>query len=71
MVAKTDIDFEPYERDMAEFFDAGRKAGKSETDTARAANRARANDLREEQQAAQRRREAQTDANRVSQQTSC
>ena len=57
MVAKTDPDFDQYERDIAEFFAAGKKEGASKLEKRKVANKSRSLDLREEQQAAQRRRE--------------
>lgn len=63
MVAtQTSPDFDAYERDLAEFFDAGKKQGATKLERKKVANRSRSLDLREEQQAAQRRREAQRDA---------
>lgn len=64
MAAQTDPDFDRYERELADMFDFGRKQGASDIDTQRQTNKARSLELREEQQAAQRRREAQRDAQR-------
>lgn len=56
--------FDPYERDLKEYYDAGKKAGASELEAKKVANKSRHLDLVEDQQAAQRRREASADAQR-------